>query len=87
MKHHSLSKATRTHGIISIENYKKLPQSISQIVHNCKDHDMKVKGLPLNGLVQHTLIFRRHGYCSHLSNIRKYLVACIVVTGETYANI
>ena len=28
-KHHSLSKATRTHGIISIENYKKLPKSIS----------------------------------------------------------
>ena len=41
-KHHSLSKATRTHGIISIENYKKLPQSISEIVHNCKDHEMKV---------------------------------------------
>ena len=41
-KHHSLSKASRTHGIISIENYKKLPQSISQIVHYCKDHDMKV---------------------------------------------
>ena len=41
-KHHSLSKASKTHGIISIENYKKLPQSISQIVHNCKDHDMKV---------------------------------------------
>ena len=41
-KHHSLSKASRTHGIISIENYKKLPQSISEIVHNCKDHEMKV---------------------------------------------
>ena len=41
-KHHSLSKASRTHGIISIENYKKLPQFISQIVHNCKDHEMKV---------------------------------------------
>ena len=40
-KHHSLSKATRTHGIISIENYKKLPKSISEIVHNCKDHEMK----------------------------------------------
>jgi hypothetical protein len=41
-KHHSLSKASRTHGIISIENYKKLPKSISEIVHNCKDHEMKV---------------------------------------------
>ena len=40
-KHHSLSKATRTHGIISIENYKKLPKSISEIVHKCKDHEMK----------------------------------------------
>ena len=40
-KHHSLSKATRTHGIISIENYMKLPTSISEIVHKCKDHEMK----------------------------------------------
>jgi hypothetical protein len=40
-KHHSLSKGTRTHDIISIENYKKLPKSISEIVHNCKDHEMK----------------------------------------------
>ena len=40
-KHHSLSKPTRTHGIISIENYKKLPKSISEIVHKCKDHEMK----------------------------------------------
>ena len=40
-KHHSLSKGTRTHGIISIENYEKLPKSISEIVHNCKDHEMK----------------------------------------------
>ena len=40
-KHHILSKGTRTHDIISIENYKKLPKSISEIVHNCKDHDMK----------------------------------------------
>jgi hypothetical protein len=41
-KHHSLSKGTRTHGIISIENYKKLPKYISEIAHNCKDHAMKV---------------------------------------------
>ena len=41
-KHHSLSKGTRTHAIISIKNYKKLPTSISQIVHTCKDHEMKV---------------------------------------------
>ena len=40
-KHHSLSKATRTHGIISIENYEKLPKSISEIVHSCNDHEMK----------------------------------------------
>ena len=41
-KHHSLSKGTRTHGIISIENYKKLPKYISEIAHNCKDHALKV---------------------------------------------
>ena len=40
-KHHSLSKASRTHAIISIENYQKLPKSISEIVQNCKDHEMK----------------------------------------------
>ena len=40
---HKISKATRNHGIISIENYKKLPSCISEIGHHCKDHDMKYK--------------------------------------------
>ena len=38
---HKISKATRNHGIISIENYQKLPSCISEIGHHCKDHDMK----------------------------------------------
>ena len=39
--HHESSKITRNHGIISIENYKKLPSCISEIGHHCKDHDTK----------------------------------------------
>ena len=39
--HHKISKGTRNHGIISIENYQKLPSCISEISHHCKDHDMK----------------------------------------------
>jgi predicted DNA-binding protein (UPF0278 family) len=39
--HHKISRGTRYHGIISIENYKKLPSCISEISHHCKDHDMK----------------------------------------------
>jgi hypothetical protein len=39
--HHKLSKGTRNHGIILIENYQKLPSFISEIGHHCKDHDMK----------------------------------------------
>ena len=40
---HKISKSTRNHGIISIENYQKLPSCISEIGHHCKDHDMKYK--------------------------------------------
>jgi hypothetical protein len=39
--HHKISRGTRYHGIISIENYKKLPSCISEISHHCKEHDMK----------------------------------------------
>ena len=41
--HHKISKATRHHAIISVENYQKLPSCISEIGHRCKDHDMKYK--------------------------------------------
>ena len=39
--HHKISRGTRNHGIISIENYQKLPSCISEIRHHCKDHEMK----------------------------------------------
>jgi len=39
--HHKVSKASRNHGIISIENYHKLPSSISEIGNHCEYHDMK----------------------------------------------
>ena len=40
---HKFSKGTRNHGIIYIEHYQKMPSSISEIGHHCKDHDMKYK--------------------------------------------
>ena len=40
-KHHKVSKATRNHGVITIENYHKLPSCISEIGNHCEYHDMK----------------------------------------------
>ncbi|XP_052078254.1 uncharacterized protein LOC127716172 [Mytilus californianus] len=40
-EHHSISKATRKHGVISIKNYRKLPTSIANIANFCTEHDMK----------------------------------------------
>jgi hypothetical protein len=37
----NISKATREHGVISIENYHKLPSFISEIANHCEYHDMK----------------------------------------------
>jgi predicted nucleic acid-binding Zn-ribbon protein len=39
--HHKISKSSRNHGVISIENYQKLPSSISEIGNHCQYHDMK----------------------------------------------
>ena len=39
--HHKVSKATRNHDVISIDNYHKLPSSISEIGNHCDYHDMK----------------------------------------------
>ncbi|CAG2249039.1 unnamed protein product [Mytilus edulis] len=39
--YHSVSKASRQHGIISIDDYKKLPAEICKIEQNCKEHDRK----------------------------------------------
>ena len=38
--HHNISKASRSHGVISIENYHQLPSSISEICNHCEYHDM-----------------------------------------------
>jgi hypothetical protein len=38
---HKIAKATRYHGVISIENYYKLPSYISEIANHCEHHDMK----------------------------------------------
>ncbi|CAC5421163.1 unnamed protein product [Mytilus coruscus] len=39
--HHSFSKSSRHHDVISIENYRKLPTDISSIVHHCTEHEKK----------------------------------------------
>ena len=39
--HHKISKASKNHCVISIENYHKLPSFISEIGNHCEYHDMK----------------------------------------------
>ena len=39
LRHHTVSKYTKLHEAISIENYHKIPQSVSQIVQHCTEHD------------------------------------------------
>jgi hypothetical protein len=39
--HHKVSKSSRNHGVISIENFHKLPSFISEIGNHCEYHDMK----------------------------------------------
>ncbi|XP_052089979.1 uncharacterized protein LOC127726602 [Mytilus californianus] len=39
--YHGVSKASRQHGIISIDHYKKLPAEICKIEQNCTEHDKK----------------------------------------------
>ncbi|XP_052100900.1 uncharacterized protein LOC127734905 [Mytilus californianus] len=41
--HHSFSKASRLHGVISIEDYRKLSTYISNIVQNCMEHEKKLQ--------------------------------------------
>ncbi|XP_052079881.1 transcription intermediary factor 1-alpha-like [Mytilus californianus] len=37
--HHKISKSTKSHQTIPIENYNKVPSFIKKISHNCKEHD------------------------------------------------
>ncbi|CAC5410233.1 unnamed protein product [Mytilus coruscus] len=39
--HHSFSKSSRHHDVISLENYIKLPTDISSIFHHCTEHEKK----------------------------------------------
>ncbi|CAG2251417.1 PML [Mytilus edulis] len=41
-EHHSIFKATRGHSTIAIDDYKKLPSTILEITHTCKDHNEKI---------------------------------------------
>ncbi|XP_052087115.1 uncharacterized protein LOC127724235 [Mytilus californianus] len=41
LKHHSASKGTRNHEVISVDNYKQLPPSIANISQYCSLHDRK----------------------------------------------
>ncbi|XP_071171098.1 uncharacterized protein [Mytilus edulis] len=40
-QHHSASKSSRNHGVISVDNYKQLPPSITNISQHCQQHDRK----------------------------------------------
>jgi hypothetical protein len=41
VNHHKVSKTSKNHGVISIENCHKLPSSISEIGNHCEYHNMK----------------------------------------------
>ena len=41
LEHHNVSKYTKSHEAISIENYHKIPQSVSKIVQHCTEHDRR----------------------------------------------
>ena len=41
LKHHNVSKYTKSHEAISIENCRKIPQSVSKIVQHCTEHDRR----------------------------------------------
>ncbi|XP_052100903.1 E3 ubiquitin/ISG15 ligase TRIM25-like [Mytilus californianus] len=41
--HHSFSKASRHHDVISIEDYRKLPTEISSIMHHCTEHEKNLQ--------------------------------------------
>ena len=41
LKHHNASKYTKSHAVISIENYHRIPQSVSKIVQHCIEHDRR----------------------------------------------
>ena len=41
LKHHNVSKYTKPHEVISIENYHKIPQFVSKIVQHCTEHDRR----------------------------------------------
>ena len=73
--HHTISKFSRNHGVISIENYHKLPSSISEIGIHCEYHDMKYTHFS-----QHhdkpccpDCIFTNHKDCGELLSIREII--------------
>ena len=41
LKHHTVSKYTKSHEVISMGNYHKIPQSVSQIVQHCTEYDRR----------------------------------------------
>ncbi|CAC5368068.1 unnamed protein product [Mytilus coruscus] len=40
-EHHSLSKGTRNHETVTIDEYQKLPSNVIQIAQSCRKHDQK----------------------------------------------
>ncbi|CAC5355259.1 unnamed protein product [Mytilus coruscus] len=44
LKYHNASKATRNHGVLSVDNYKQLPPSVSNVSQYCSQHDRNFHG-------------------------------------------
>jgi hypothetical protein len=72
---HNISKATREHGVISIENYHKLPSFISEIANHCEYHDMKYTHFCEHHDTQccPDCISTNHKYCVGLLSLREII--------------
>ena len=73
--YHNSSKASRNHVVISIENYHKLPSSISEIANHCEYHNMKYTLFCQfhNNPCCPDCISTNHKYCVGLLSIREII--------------
>ena len=82
LKHHSASKYTKSHEVISIDNYHKIPQSVSKIVQHCTEHDRQYQNYcPMHeSLCCPLCIYENHNECVGLLAIEN-----IIKTAKTSA--
>ncbi|XP_071169228.1 zinc-binding protein A33-like [Mytilus edulis] len=72
---HNASKALRYHGVISINNYKQLPQSIANISQFCSEHDRKFQNYCLQdeSLCCPLCIQPNHDKCMGIISLEKVI--------------